>query len=90
MKVGGLWCKRSNQEGNEVQAVEVWVLGEEKQIRGWKSGAGWWETLLGPVQGFLGGAVVTLRSLWNQQSNCDCRCLGSHIKAPESVNPNEL
>lgn len=37
-----------------------------------------------------GGREVELRRLWNQQSSCDCGCPGSHIKPPESVNPNEL
>lgn len=39
------------------------------------------ETVL--CRGF-GGCVVALRRLWNQQSSCDCSCLESHIKAPES------
>lgn len=86
VKVGGSRWKRGNQEGNEVQAVKVWVLGEEKQIRGWRSRAGCWEVVLCRGLG-LGGAA---RRLWNQQSSCDCSCQGSHIKAPESVNLNEL
>lgn len=28
--------------------------------------------------------------MWHQRSKSDCSCLGSRIKAPESVNPNEL
>lgn len=80
VKVGGLRWKRGNQEGNEVQAVKVWVLGEEKQIRGWKGRAGCWKQSC--AGGLGGGGVVALRRLWNQQSSCDC--LESHIKAPES------
>lgn len=37
-----------------------------------------------------GGGAVALRRLWNTQSSRICSCLGSHIKAPESVNRNEL
>lgn len=75
--MGGLRWKRNNQEGNEVQVVEVWVFGEEKQIRRWKMQVFFW-----------GGGG--LRRLRNQGSSCDCSCLGSCIKASESVNPNEL
>lgn len=34
--------------------------------------------------------VGGVRRIWHPQSNGDCSCSGNHIKAPESVNPNEL